>query len=222
MKMLVSDFDGTLFNKDYKKNIEEINDFVSKDNLFVICTGRNLNRLLVDLDKDLKFNYLICSDGAVIYDKDFNEIYRSDIEPRIVDGVVNIINNNDCFSDIDLIHGASLDNRKVNAIYALYDKNKIAMAKYALEYIQKTHPQIHGYLSKNYINITNRMVTKSTGIKNLIEIEHLEPLLVYTIGDDINDQDMLLDYIGTLMNSSNLNLDLPVVESVNQLIKILK
>ena len=222
MKMLVSDFDGTLFNKDYKDNIKAINEFVNKDNLFVICTGRNLNRLLVDLDKDLKFNYLICSDGAVIYDKDFNEIYRSDIEPRVVDGVVNIINNNDCFSDLDLIHGASLDDRKVNAIYALYDKNKVDMAKYALEYIQKTHPQIHGYLSKNYININNRMATKSSGIKNLINIKKLEPLLVYTIGDDINDQDMLLDYIGTLMNSSNLNLDLPVVESVNQLIKILK
>ncbi len=222
MKMLVSDFDGTLFNKDYKENVKEINNFVNKDNLFVICTGRNLNRLLVDLDKDLKFNYLICSDGAVIYDKDFNEIYRSDIEPKVVDGVVNIINNNDCFSDLDLIHGASLDDRKVNAIYAIYDKNKIDMATYALEYIQKTHPQIHGYLSKNYININNRLATKSSGIKKLIEIEHLEPLLVYTIGDDINDQDMLLDYIGTLMNSSTLNLSLPVVNSVNELVKILK
>lgn len=222
MKMLVSDFDGTFFNKDYKDNIKAVNEFVDKDNLFVICTGRNLNRLLVDLDKDLKFNYLICSDGAVIYDKYFNEIYRSDIEPRVVDGVVKIINNNDCFSDIDLIHGASLDDRKVNAIYALYDKNKIDMAKYALEYIQRTHPQIHGYLSKNYININNRMATKSSGIKNLIDVKKLEPLLVYTIGNDINDQDMLLDYIGTLMNSSNLNIDLPVVNSVNELIKILK
>ena len=96
------------------------------------------------------------------------------------------------------------------------------MAKYALEYIQRTHPQIHGYLSKNYININNRMATKSSGIKNLIDVKKLEPLLVYTIGNDINDQDMLLDYIGTLMNSSNLNIDLPVVNSVNELIKILK
>ena len=222
MKMLVSDFDGTLFNKDYKENIKEINEFVDKNNLFVICTGRNLNRLLVDLDKNLKFDYLICSNGAVIYDNNFNEIYRSDIEPKVVDGVVNIINNNDCFSDTDLIHGASLDERKVNAIYALYDKNKIAMAKYALECIQKTFPQVHSYLSKNYININNRLATKSSGIKKLIEVEHLDPILVYTIGDDINDQDMLLDYIGTLMNTSLLKLDLPVVDSVKHLITILK
>ena len=59
MKLLVSDFDGTLFNDHYKENIEAVNRFVDAGNLFAIATGRDLNRLLKDLDRNLKFNYLI-------------------------------------------------------------------------------------------------------------------------------------------------------------------
>ena len=39
MKMLVSDFDGTLYTNDYQKNIEAVNRFVEAGNLFVINTS---------------------------------------------------------------------------------------------------------------------------------------------------------------------------------------
>lgn len=221
MKLLVSDFDGTLFNDHYKENIEAVNRFVDAGNLFAIATGRDLNRLLKDLDRNLKFNYLICSDGAVIYDSHFNEIYRSDIAPKVVDGVCELIRVNDCFGDIDLIEGANMNDRKISAIYAPYDEGKAEMANYALSCLQKRFPQIHGYLSTHYINITNRTVTKSSAIHQLLELEKLNPVLVYTIGDDQNDREMLLDFIGCAMVQNDLDFSTPVVKSVAELIQIL-
>ena len=221
MKLLVSDFDGTLYTDDYKKNIEAVNKFVDAGNLFAISTGRDLNRLLKDLDRDLKFNYLICSDGAVIYDSNFNEIYRSDIEPKVVDEVCEVLRVNDCFGDIDLIQGASMTNQKVSAIYAPYDEAKIEMAHYALSCLQKRCPQIHGYLSTRYINITNRMINKATAIHELLDIEKLNPILVHTIGDDQNDREMLLDFIGCAMVNNNLDFSTPVVKNVAELVRIL-
>lgn len=221
MKLLVSDFDGTLFNDHYKENIEAVNRFVDAGNLFAIATGRDLNRLLKDLDRNLKFNYLICSDGAVIYDSHFNEIYRSDIAPKVVDGVCELIRVNDCFGDIDLIEGANMNDRKISAIYAPYDESKVEMANYALSCLQKRFPQIHGYLSTHYINITNRTVTKSSAIHQLLELEKLNPVLVYTIGDDQNDREMLLDFIGCAMVQNDLDFSTPVVKSVAELIQIL-
>lgn len=221
MKMLVSDFDGTLFTKDYKKNIEAINKFVSAGNLFVICTGRDLNNLLRDLDRNLKFSYLICSDGSVIYDAYFNELYRSDIDPSIVQGICQVLEVNNCFGPVNILNGASLNNNKVNAIYAPYDSNKIEMARYALNYVQVRFPQIHGYLSTNYINIINRKVNKATGIKNLITVENLSPILVYTIGNDHNDSEMLTEFIGCSIVGSDLDFSTPVVKSVEDLVGIL-
>ena len=67
MKVLVSDFDNTLFTDDYQLNIKKINEFVDKGNLFIIATGRNYNQLKSDIKgKNIKYSYLICEDGAKI------------------------------------------------------------------------------------------------------------------------------------------------------------
>ena len=45
MKLLVTDFDGTLYTDDYNKNIEALNKFKQKGNKIVIATGRYLSSL---------------------------------------------------------------------------------------------------------------------------------------------------------------------------------
>ena len=39
MKILVSDFDKTLFTDEYELNIELVNKFISEGNIFIIATG---------------------------------------------------------------------------------------------------------------------------------------------------------------------------------------
>ena len=53
MKIIVSDFDGTLFGDDFEENRKAINDFVHRGNLFIIATGRAMNYLAEDLSMSI-------------------------------------------------------------------------------------------------------------------------------------------------------------------------
>ena len=73
-----------------------------------------------------------------------------------------------------------------------------------LKFITNNFQSIHGYISDNWINITEKSVTKSNGIKYLQNKLHLDN--IYTIGDTINDIDMIKKYDGACMNNSTNDL----------------
>ena len=78
MKILASDFDETIFYLDKKeqtiKNIEAIRKFVDLGNIFCIITGRNYSDLKILIDKyKIPYTYLICEDGAKIFNKILQE-----------------------------------------------------------------------------------------------------------------------------------------------------
>ena len=92
MNLLVSDFDKTFFTSDYVKNIKIVNDFVDNNNIFVIATGRNVSHLLTDIiNVNLKYKYLICNDGGIIYNSDLKEIFRKDISKKSLNIIINIV-----------------------------------------------------------------------------------------------------------------------------------
>ena len=76
MRVIASDFDNTLYVKDeieMKKNISSVKKFINNGNIFMIITGRsfsNIKKVLTELD--IPYSYLICQDGANIFDKDDN------------------------------------------------------------------------------------------------------------------------------------------------------
>ena len=72
MKILASDFDETIYLMNdkitTKENIISIRDFISKGNSFCIISGRNYTDIKVLLnDLDIPYTYLICEDGAKIF-----------------------------------------------------------------------------------------------------------------------------------------------------------
>ena len=71
MKILASDFDNTIYLDDAeqtKMNIEAIKRFMSFGNIFCIITGRNYTDLKKSLiEGDVPYSYLICEDGAKIF-----------------------------------------------------------------------------------------------------------------------------------------------------------
>ena len=84
MKLLVSDYDGTIkpYDKNpnfiekliFKENIKSINDFM-KNNKFVIATGRNTKSISDETEKyEIKYDYLISYNGRVIVDNNNNVI----------------------------------------------------------------------------------------------------------------------------------------------------
>ncbi len=72
MKLLASDFDGTLLvdKKINKRDIEGIKALRKKGHKFIISTGRTLLTMEGVIEKyDLEFDYLVLCNGAVILDK---------------------------------------------------------------------------------------------------------------------------------------------------------
>ena len=74
MKVLASDFDGTiLFKYFFKiKDIFAIKKFQKNGHLIGLCTGRPLNGVLKYTKNIILFDFYILSTGSVILDKEFN------------------------------------------------------------------------------------------------------------------------------------------------------
>lgn len=189
MKILISDFDHTFFDSNYLKNIELVNKFVSEGNMFIIATGRSINNLNIDIiDHKIKYSYLICSDGASIYDNKHNNIYTCNIDENLINPICNLLES-DSNITLTLIENDNFVSGTVaNSIAGKFiDKVKCINL---VKKIDNLFPTINSYLSDNYINIRNKKVSKYEGIKFLINNYNLNSKEIYTIGDSINDKEM--------------------------------
>ena len=91
MKILMVDFDKTLYTDNYQQNVQMLNKFVEAGNKLILATGRNLYNLTPDLDPNLKFSYLVCSDGGIIFDNELNVLYRKDLISEVIKPIYDIL-----------------------------------------------------------------------------------------------------------------------------------
>lgn len=196
MNLLVTDFDGTLFDNNYENNIKFVEELNNTD--FVIATGRNYPSLKEDLK--VKCDYYICNDGGYILDKDLNLLYRNYINKNTVETVYSRIlelGYNDYFLDnIDEFSKEIIDN--VNKI-SVRIQNDIPDKD--IKYLLEGLDDIYAYISTNWINILSVESKKSYGIDYLTNLNKYNN--IYVVGNDINDYDMLKKYNGYFIGNSN-------------------
>lgn len=201
--LLASDFDGTLFvedNKILKENIRQINRFRSKNNIFVIITGRGLYSIKKELIKnDIKYDYLICNNGAMIYDSKDRILSKTYLEEKDIFNIIKIIKRDKLEFIFDIGKGFSdnldCDLTHISSIYL--NKKTVLFPEETLKEIDnKTNT--YNYISPNWINITNIKVNKLNSLKDFLEIINYKSL-VFTIGDAINDVDMIKEFNGGVM-----------------------
>lgn len=226
MKIVVSDFDNTFFDNKFESNIDKINRFVEEGNIFIIATGRNIIQLQNEIhNKSIKCSYYICNDGAIIFDKYLNVIYRKDIDKNIVKSVFDILNSNTNILEtyIDTTNGYVTDyNNDCNKIISKPKDRKKAQ-QLLLELIKK-YPSINGYLSDNWININNCNVSKGNAIEYLKKYFNISNNKIYTIGDNINDLSMMQKYNSfAIANNPELECNSKhVVNSFDEFLSIIK
>ncbi|MDD2435300.1 MAG: HAD-IIB family hydrolase [Bacilli bacterium] len=225
MKIIISDFDLTFFTDEYLENIKLINEFVNRGNMFIIATGRNITHLEKDIKGfNIDYAYLICNDGGIAFDSQGNCVYRKDIGETIVKPIFEMLKNdsNNIITFIDNATNYVNDpNAKANAIISQY--RDIEKADVMLNNIISKYPSVHGYLSQNWINLTHESVNKATGIKALVKLFDLNEDNIYTIGDNINDLEMINEYHGYVVENGIDEIKViakGVVKSFKDLIKI--
>ncbi len=228
MKTLVSDFDNTLFTEDYFENIEKINEFVDKGNIFIIATGRNLSQLRKEIDKvNIKYSYLICNDGAIIFDKYLNLIKRIDINLSSVDKLIYELQNDQNVIETLVDDGINYFEHKIennNAVLGRYIEPASAYKK--VNKLMKELHDVQGYISSHWINIVNKIASKGNAVNYLSELLNIDKQAIYTVGDGFNDISMNEMFNGYYMyNNSHpklIKVSKGSVKSVKELITIIE
>lgn len=209
MKVLASDFDETIYYENdlekTKKNVEQIRKFISYGNIFCIITGRNYTDLKQFLNRfEIPYSYLICEDGAKIFN---NMDYCIDtilLERKEVEALVSIIEDNswDYYLDDGYNQTMNYDDCVKIVIHCTMDDEK----KRIVEIIQEKIP-VHVYASRSHINIIHRSVNKERALKRLMNLEEIDYHSIYVIGDNDNDYEMLKSFQGAVMGKHHAKLD---------------
>ena len=225
MKIIASDFDNTFFVKDediLKKNIEEVKRFIDEGNIFIIITGRSFTNIKKEIKKNkMSYNYLVCQDGANIFDKDDNCLVSNYLPISKNKKITDYLEKEQieysyesAFNDFDIQKNAT----KITITLKPTDKKMEILEKV------KRLAKVYAYVSSKHINIIDSKVNKSTALAFLIKEKYIDDSVI-VIGDDINDYEMMKDYNGVVMKKHDPILDdlhKEEIESVNQYIKLLK
>lgn len=209
MKIIASDFDNTLYVKDeidMSKNIDSVKKFIDKGNIFIIITGRSFTNIKKVLnEKKIPYSFLVCQDGANIFDKNdkclksnyLNLTKAQILEKYLIDRNIDY-SFESAFNDNDTINNAV----KITITLSGKEDSKMVLKNI----INNTKVKIYAYVSSKHINIIDDYVNKSRALKYLEKEGYIKDEIT-VIGDDVNDYEMLSNYNGVVMEKHDPTLD---------------
>ena len=225
MKILGSDFDNTIYFLEdsikTNKNVSSIRKYVSKGNIFIIITGRTYSEIKPDLNKiDIPYTYLICGDGALIFDSTDYCLSSTKIPKEKVEQVVSYMKEKGYEPYLEDGYNITTNSDDCIKVTSLYATNKEDGIKLSKEITEKFN--LYTYASRKHINVNNPINNKKEAIQRLMEIANFNKEDIYVIGDDINDYEMLEYFKGAIINKHNPILDelnLPKFETISDYIE---
>ena len=225
MKVLGSDFDNTIFFLNdpvqTKKNVDAINKFRQEGNIFCLITGRTFMETK-DIVKELNlsFDYLVCADGAMIFNKELKCIKLKTLDQDIALKAIKILQDNEYEPYIE--NGYEITDTVVDCIKisAEYCKDK-EDAKRVVKILNDTL-DVYAYASRIHINVNNPQNHKRQAVVDLSKIINISLDNFYVIGDSINDYEMIEAYNSAVVKNYNKELEIlhpKVCESVEEYIE---
>lgn len=224
MYLLATDYDGTFKKNNHSLylNIEAIDRFRKQGNKFAIVTGRSFLSIKKEiLGYDISYDYVSCNNGLIVFDNNDNIVNRKTLDNKIANIILKELEKDD-----SVIH--------INT-YGDYDK--VNNIEDILEFSVRFKTKRHALLFKKYIedklkgvrciNFENRLfigsdITKKDAVSFIHNLENIYKEKVYTIGDDINDLEMLKEFNGYKIFNTNLRMmfnNIPITNDVYILIK---
>lgn len=198
MILLASDYDNTLntFKLDLKINIYYLKKFIKEGNIFLLNTGRPYKSIKREIrEYNIPYNYLSCNDGNILFNNSDSILYASNISDYIYKDLKQLEDKFkmkiEQIKFLDNVLEFELIISSLNDIF-LVELEKI-MIKYDLcAKFFKAFGEYHIYVYQNRIN-------KSTPIEYLKAKYKIASDNIYTVGDHINDLEMIRDYNGYAM-----------------------
>ncbi|MDD2592188.1 MAG: HAD-IIB family hydrolase [Erysipelotrichaceae bacterium] len=229
MKILATDYDNTLKRKKVtKKDLESIARFRQEGNLFGIVTGRSIDMIKTSLRYfDVEYDFIVGINGGIILN-DKNEILAHylidhDTALNIIDDLLGFDNDFCGFCDgirytrlafkkkpynyfRALIFGLKatkkkkiLRNEKIASFFILNDDHR--KVKEIYRHFCDKYDNISVFLNgKDIVDISAKNVSKSNAVAFLAD--HFAADHVYTIGDSMNDHDMIIKFNGFAVSTA--------------------
>lgn len=208
-KIVVSDYDGTFFlnKKEIKKNVEEVNEFRTEKNLFVIATGNNLRTFKkAILENNIKYDYLILDQGACIFDNKETLLKACFLEQQTSKELINEIGQK--YKEYKL-YNPYTETEDINENITKISVN-ITDLQEAISFTSKINNEFKGHIHAytmifneiNIVEIVSAKIDKSEAIKYIADKENVLKSNIYTIGNGYNDISMIQNFNGYCMKSS--------------------
>ena len=224
MKLLVSDYDGTInfHGKINKEDYISLQRFYEEGNILMISSSRSFLSLYSEMLKyNIPFSLLCCNNGNAIF-KDNKLIDVNNLTKKELLDMYDIFTSfptNSKFIKYEAFGNIVIDN-------PLYVKTilsqETAFESYNEQFIEKSLATDY-YLNEGIIFSNRRQ--KDYAVRTVMRNYNIDKQNVYTIGDGDNDYEMLEGYNGYTFpwqSSKVKQLKLPVVNSVSELINNLK
>lgn len=224
MKILASDYDGTLRTEEVvsKKDLDAIVAFRKAGNVFGIVTGRSMESMRVELERNsIEFDFIVTNNGGVIFDKDLNQLQCNYMDFDKALDIIAYIKTLNCASFVVndgyrrfkiSVHQDQIDYKYGNIADTvneeeILDRGKIAQLVISLndsalaeEITDFINSNFKGYAiaytNVNCVDIVPDGVSKAEGlyfIEAQLGLEHED---IYTIGDSFNDLPMIEEFNG--------------------------
>lgn len=224
MKFLASDLDGTLLesqtNSISAENRQAIKALRDKGHKFIISTGRDLQGIIKSVGQyeDLEYDYLVLCNGALILDKDHNEVYKNYLANDLVKSLYDNFfdrktmgfhltyeDKNAIFYDGDLgkysyfveefknVNNEDLFSKNYEfGLLSMFSKdNSIDTVESLKQKILEIHgDKIEVFRNQSFLDIVSKNCSKGEALKKVLEIEGWNIDNLYTIGDSYNDLSM--------------------------------
>lgn len=187
MKLIASDFDGTIFidEKIKTEDIEAIRDFQDKGNLFGLVTGRTYHSLFVLIEGKIDPDFIIANNGSHIFVKngtDMIEILKYSLDQDKLRDVIDYYGRTyptKIFTDKDREVGRLEDLREGEEI--------LSLAIYSDHILENPFQEDFSFhKSIGVIDVINSAVSKQTGIEFIKDFYGFDKEII-AIGDDFND-----------------------------------
>lgn len=240
MKVLASDFDGTLyFDEAFRdEDLKTIKEFQKQGNLFGLCSGRPYQGAKKVSQGYIDFDFYIMSSGALIVDNEdhilyeecidfdtMNDIYKKYEKDCGVcvqgDGTIYRVRDKIELPELQIIVD-SIDNLKDVHIYGLsMNAHTEKNAKETCQEINDLFEGVSAYQNKEYIDIVKKGCSKGHAVDKLKELLNIKEIA--GIGDSYNDLPLLehADYSFTFHSSPKVVQDKAndLVDSVSEAIQ---
>lgn len=223
MKYLACDLDGTLVHDEEisKEDREAILKLQEKGYKFIVSTGRSKKGVETTFNNypELKYDYLVASNGALVIDGEGNVIYENYIESDMGQDLIKDFmnepsmcvhyehdnknylldpkNTDDIQEMVDyfdtIVSEEDLFSEKRNYTLISFfarDKSYDRAENTKNKIVKKYEGKLEAFRNQYFIDIAPLKCSKGNGLEKVLEIEKASTDRLYAIGDSFNDVSM--------------------------------